>query len=75
MIVHQKIVRYSEEYKLVTVSQQGFKERRDILTNVLIYIEALTTAMYQRMSVDVNYLHCRKAFLTKINASCISNNR
>ena len=45
MIVHQnqKIVRYSEEYKLVTVSQQGFKERRGTLTNVMIYIEALTT--------------------------------
>ena len=64
MIVRKIIVNHLEANELITDSQHGFRERRSTLTNLLVYMEALTEAMDQQIPVDVNYLDCQKAFDT-----------
>ena len=53
-----------EDNNLITESQHGFRYKRSTLTNLLVYMEIVTTAMDQQIPVDVNYLDCQKAFDT-----------
>ena len=64
IIIRERIMKHLEEKELITDSQHGFREKRSTLTNLLIYMEALTDAMDQQIPVDINYLDCRKAFDT-----------
>ena len=64
ILIRNAIVAHFEENDLLNDSQHGFRQRRSTLTNLLVYMEALTMAVDQHIPVDVNYLDCRKAFDT-----------
>ena len=53
-----------EGNKLISDKQHGFRQRRSTLTNLLVYMENLTSFLDQQTPVDVNYMDCKKAFDT-----------
>ena len=70
MIVRMKMVRHLVENNLVNDIQHGFKEIRGTLTNLQIYMKALTTAMDKQKPVEDK--NCHKAFDTSPHARLLT---
>ena len=56
------IMSHLSRYKLIKSSQHGFLPHRSCLTNLLEYLERLTTLLGEGYNVDVFYLDLSKAF-------------
>ena len=61
-IIRDSIVFHLTENKLINSSQHGFMSRKSCLTNLLEYLEVLTSLVDAGHSVDVIYLDFAKAF-------------
>ena len=63
-IIRKKLVEHLESNNLITDKQHGFRNKRSTLSNLLVYMEMLTSALDNQIPVDVNYLDFKKAFDT-----------
>ena len=61
-IIHDSIVTHLTEQNLINTSQHGFTKHRSCLTNLLEYLETLTSLIDAGHNVDVFYLDLSKAF-------------
>ena len=61
-IIKQKLVQYLESQDVIKPSQHGFRSGRSCLTNLLEYLEYVTTQIDNRQPVDCVYLDFSKAF-------------
>ena len=61
-IIHRSIVAHLKQYDLINSSQHGFRQHRSCLTNLLEYLETLTSLIDAGHNVDVFYLDLSKAF-------------
>jgi len=61
-ILKVNIVRHITVHSLINASQHGFLSRRSCLTNLLEFLEYVTSALEQNKPVDVIYLDFQKAF-------------
>jgi hypothetical protein len=61
-MVRDKIVEHLAENNLIRPSQQVFMSGRSTVTNMLVYMEALTRLLDEGHTVDVLYLDFAKAF-------------
>ena len=61
-IIRDEIVSHLTDNKLINPSQHGFMSRRSCLTNLLEYLEVLTSLVDAGHSMDVIYLDFAKAF-------------
>ena len=61
-IIHDSIVAHLREQNLINTSQHGFTQHRSCLTNLLHYLETLTSLLDAGHNVDVFYLDLSKAF-------------
>ena len=61
-IIKQKLVQYLESQDVIKPSQHGFRSGRSCLTNLLEYLEYVTTQIDNRKHVDCVYLDFSKAF-------------
>ncbi|CAM5155297.1 unnamed protein product [Eretmochelys imbricata] len=60
--VKNKIVRHTEEHKLLRKSQYGFCKGRSCLTNLLEFFEGVNSHVDKGDPVDIVYLDFQKAF-------------
>ena len=67
-IIKQKLVHHLESQDVIKPSQHGFRSGRSCLTNLLEYLEYVTTQIDNRQPVDCVYLDFSKAF-DKVPAS------
>ena len=80
-LIHDNIINHLNNFQLIRTSQHGFTQHRSCLTNLLHYLETVTTLLDEGHNVDVFYLDLSKAFdrvphqrlLSKIRAHGISN--
>ena len=63
-LIRDALVKHVTENAIIKIQQHGFMKKKSTLTNLLEYLEVLTKAKDDHLSVDVNYLDCRKAFDT-----------
>ena len=61
-ILRDEIVSHLNKYNLIRTSQHGFMAGRSCLTNLLEYLEKLTSLVDQGHAVDIVYLDFAKAF-------------
>ena len=61
-ILRDAIVDFLAQHELLRLSQHGFMRRRSTLTNLLEYLEKLTSMVDSGLSLDVVYLDFSKAF-------------
>jgi ribonuclease P/MRP protein subunit RPP40 len=61
-VLRDSIVDFLAQNELLRLSQHGFMRRRSTLTNLLEYLEKLTSMVDNGMAVDVVYLDFSKAF-------------
>jgi len=61
-ILKDNIVCHLVTHSLINVSQHGFLPKRSCLTNLLEFLEYVTSAVDQGKTVDVIYLDFQKAF-------------
>jgi ribonuclease P/MRP protein subunit RPP40 len=81
-LLRDKMITHLNSYKLIGHSQHGFTARKSCLTNLLVYLEYVTTQTDLGYPVDVIYLDFQKAFdkvphvrlVNKIKAHGISGN-
>ena len=63
-LIRNKIVEHLELNNILDKNQHGFRQKKSTVTNLLEYMEILTSAFDMQIPVDVNYLDCKKAFDT-----------
>ena len=69
-VIKQKLVQYLESQNVIKPSQHGFRSGRSGLSNLLEYLEYVTTQIDNRQPVDCVYLDFSKALIKyRINAS------
>ena len=61
-LLRDRILQHLVLHQLIRVSQHGFMSGRSTLTNLLAYLETLTTLVDEGHAVDVLYLDFAKAF-------------
>ena len=61
-IVKRAIVKHFDTYKLIRKTQHGFCQKRSCLTNILEFLEDVTSSMDRQKAVDVIFLDFQKAF-------------
>jgi len=61
-IMRDKIIEHIEKHKLVRESQHGFVKGRSCLTNLLVFLEEVSSYLDSGYPVDVIYLDFQKAF-------------
>jgi len=61
-IVKEYMVIYLENNNLINDSQHGFRNKRSCLTNLLLFLETVTTTVDDGNPVSVIYLDFKKAF-------------
>ena len=61
-IVRDHMVKYFNENNLIRNSQHGFRKNRSCLTNLLEFMEDVTSAVDNGNSVDIIFLDFQKAF-------------
>ena len=61
-ILRDEIVSHLNKYNLIRTSQYGFIAGRSCLTNLLEYLEELTSLVDKGHAVDLVYLDFAKAF-------------
>ena len=61
-LIRDEIVNHLSLNNLIFSSQHGFMARRSCLTNLLEYLEVLTSLIDSGQSVDIIYLDFAKAF-------------
>jgi hypothetical protein len=61
-LVRDQIVQFLEANKLIKNSQHGFRKGRSCLSNLLVFLDKVTTDIENGSSVDVIYLDFAKAF-------------
>ena len=61
-ILRDSIVLHLSKYNLIRASQHGFMARKSCLTNLLEYLEELTSLVDQGHAVDIVYLDFAKAY-------------
>lgn len=52
-LIRKALVKHLEDNKIITDSQHGFRHKRSTLTNLLVYMEILTTATDQQIPVEL----------------------
>ena len=57
-----KIVEHLEKHELIRESQHGFVKKKSCLSNLLVFIEEVTSYLDSGYPVDVIYLDFQKAF-------------
>ena len=60
--IRDKIVRHLEENELINPSQHGFMRRKSCTTNLLEFLEKVTSEVDQGNALDIVYLDFSKAF-------------
>jgi len=61
-IVRDQMIEHLEKYALIKESQHGFVKDKSCLTNLLIFMEKVTSYTDSGIPVDVIYLDFQKAF-------------
>ena len=61
-IVKSHLVVHLEQYKLMSETQHGFTKQRSCLTNLLCFLEEVTSKLDENKTVEVAYLDFSKAF-------------
>jgi len=61
-LVRDQVLQFLEANKLIKNSQHGFRKGRSCLTNLLVFLDKVTTDIENGNSVDVIYLDFAKAF-------------
>ncbi len=61
-IMRDKIIEHLQIHELIKESQHGFVKRRSCLTNLLVFIEEISSYLDSGYPVDVIYLDFQKAF-------------
>ena len=61
-IIRESIVNHLKEHSLLLNSQHGFSKGKSCLTNLLLFMEDVTTAIDEGKPLDVIYLDFSKAF-------------
>ena len=61
-LIHDNIITHLTNQQLIRLSQHGFMQHRSCLTNLLQYLETLTSLLDEGHNVDVFYLDLSKAF-------------
>ncbi len=61
-LIRYAIVEHFNKHSLIIDSQHGFRQGHSYLTNLLIYLEELSSYIDQGYPVDVIYLDFSKAF-------------
>ena len=61
-IISTQIVDHLIKYSIISVRQHGFYPKRNTVTNLIEYLDTLTTALNNNHSVDTIYLDFEKAF-------------
>jgi len=62
LILTDKIVEHLEKHELIRESQHGFVKKKSCLSNLLVFMEEVTSYLDSGYPVDVIYLDCQKAF-------------
>jgi len=60
--MRDNIIHHLEKYKLITESQHGFVKNQSCLTNLLVFMEEITSYVDSGYPVDIIYLDFHKAF-------------
>ena len=63
-IIKTKLVQYLDRNNLISPDQHGFRSKRSTVTQLLEYLEDITSSLDSGEPVDAVYLDCRKAFDT-----------
>ena len=61
-IVKSHVVKHLEEYHLMSKTQHGFVKQRSCLTNLLCFLEEVTSKLDEGKKIEVCYLDFSKAF-------------
>jgi hypothetical protein len=61
-IISTQIIEHLIKYSIISVRQHGFYPKRNTVTNSIEYLDTLTTALNNNLSVDTIYLDFEKAF-------------
>jgi hypothetical protein len=61
-IIKDNIVEHLEKYKILNSSQHGFTKGKSCLTNILSFMESVTSKIDEGNPVDIVYLDFAKAF-------------
>ena len=80
--LRDEIVSHLEVNNLISSSQHGFMCKRSVTTNLLEFLESVTTSIDEGQAIDVMYLDFAKAFdkvprlplLAKLKAYSIDGN-
>ena len=61
-IVKKSMVSFFSSQSLIRISQHGFCQKRSCLTNILQFMEDVTSSLNRHKYVDVVFLDFQKAF-------------
>ena len=61
-LIRDELVEHLERNGIIVSAQHGFRSKRSCLTNLLEYLEDITSLYDEGYPVDVQYLDCEKAF-------------
>ena len=61
-LINQAIMTHLSQHNLINDTQHGFLPKRSCQTNLLLYLELLTSCIDKGLDIDVLYLDFAKAF-------------